>query len=278
VVTETDKLLRRLLGEHVVLTTVLGPGLRPILADPGQITQVLMNLAINARDAMPRGGSLQITTRAAGREVVLILADTGSGMTEAVRARVFEPFFTTKSAGLGTGLGLSVTHGIISQSGGRIVVESAPGRGTTFTIHLPVADRKAIRSATHAVVGDLRGTETLLVVEDQDAVRRGIVRILRSRGYRVMEANDGLAALLTLETYGDAIDLVVTDMVMPEMGGRELAETAALRWPDLPFLFTTGYTTEAVIKRGELQTEIPFLYKPFNADSLLSRVRGVLNA
>jgi CheY-like chemotaxis protein len=246
------------------------------MVDAGQITQVLVNLAVNARDAMPRGGSLRIETTSRGDCAVLIVSDTGSGMADDVRARIFEPFFTTKGA-RGTGLGLSVTHGIVAQCGGTIEVDSELDVGTRFTISLPATAIGEADEAAPAVRGSLAGTETLLVVEDQETVRRAIGRILRARGYRVLEAADGRAALAMLAERGGAVDLVVTDIVMPEMDGRQLAEAAQRRWNALRFLFCTGYTGDEIVRRGVLQTELPFLQKPFESKVLLARVRDCLD-
>jgi two-component system cell cycle sensor histidine kinase/response regulator CckA len=276
IVSETDKMLRRLLGEDVTLTTVLRPGVAPVIVDAGQITQVLVNLAVNARDAMPRGGSLRIETTARGDRAVLIVSDTGSGMADDVRARIFEPFFTTKGA-RGTGLGLSVTRGIVAQCGGTIEVDSELDVGTRFTISLPAATAGEADEAAPAARGSLVGTETVLVVEDQETVRRAIGRILRARGYRVLEAGDGRAALAMLAERGGAVDLVVTDIVMPEMDGRQLAEAAQRRWNALRFLFCTGYTGDEIVRRGVLQTELPCLQKPFESQVLLERVRDCLD-
>jgi two-component system cell cycle sensor histidine kinase/response regulator CckA len=291
ILTETDKLLRRLLGEDITLTTRLHRNLPAVFADAGQLTQVLVNLAVNARDAMPRGGALLVETSqlevvdparfrghlAAGHYVVLTVVDTGCGMTDDVRAHLFEPFFTTKGPGRGTGLGLSVTHGIIKQSGGHIEVESTVGAGTRFTIYLPVAPGEPAPEVDVTAAEMHGGNELILVVEDQATVRRAIGRILRARGYRVLEAADGRRALEMLGEIDGAADLVVTDIVMPEMDGRELAEAARQRWRELAFLFTSGYTGDEIVRRGVLQTEIDFLQKPFDAHALLARVRVCLD-
>jgi CheY-like chemotaxis protein len=292
VILDTEKMLRRLLGEDILLETALAPGLSPVLVDAGQWTQVLMNLAVNARDAMPRGGRLTMETREMeldeaftrtrptlhpGRYVVIGLSDTGAGMTAEVRARIFEPFFTTKPQGRGTGLGLAVVHGIVAQSGGAIEVYSEPGAGTSFRIYLPVAAAVSAVATTTAGSGEVRGTETVMVVEDEESIRRMTTHGLRSQGYNVIQAGDGVEALAVLHRHGGTVDLLVTDVVMPRMDGRALAEAMKVMFPRLKVLYTSGYTDDAVVRHGILQSEVAFLSKPYTPMTLLRRIRQVLD-
>ncbi|OAI54089.1 hypothetical protein AYO44_15475 [Planctomycetaceae bacterium SCGC AG-212-F19] len=292
VVAGLERLLRRLIGEDIVLATTLAQALRRVKIDPGQIEQVLMNLAVNARDAMPQGGTLTISTAnieldeayawnhvdvQPGAYVRLSVADTGTGMTEEVRARVFEPFFTTKDLGKGTGLGLSTVYGIVKQSEGHIDVESAPGTGTTFHVYLPQVIEPA-RPTMHAVprTQALRGTETILLVEDDDVVRALMQTVLERHGYTVMEASHGVEALAIVESYEGPLHLLLTDVVMPHMNGRQLyAQVARLR-PGLKVLYMSGYTGGAIAHLGELEAEAAFLQKPFPAETLARKVREVL--
>ncbi|HEY2824458.1 MAG TPA: PAS domain-containing protein, partial [Gemmatimonadales bacterium] len=291
VVNDTSKMLRRLIGEDVELTINLAPDVSPVLIDPGHFSQVLMNLAVNARDAMPKGGSLTlrtvnfrvteaeqaITDRAPGRYVGITLADTGHGMTPEVRAKVFEPFFTTKGPGRGTGLGLAVVHGIVSQSGGYIDVASTLGTGTTFTILLPVA--KEGLTAEHAEAETTPGgDETILLVEDEEVVRRVAARALRNHGYTVIEARDGADALTVLSRARQEIDLLLTDVVMPRMDGRTLAETIAKSHPATRVIYMSGYTDDAVVRHGVQRAEVQFLQKPYTVCGLLTKVRVALDA
>jgi nitrogen-specific signal transduction histidine kinase len=293
IVREMGGMLRRLVGERIVLRLDLDPSLGDVTADPGQLEQVLANLGVNARDAMPEGGTLTIATANVSRMgmpgatdegipggplVVLIVKDTGTGMDEHVLAHLFEPFFTTKELGRGTGLGLATVYGIVRQSGGQIQVTSRPGEGSTFTVYLPRVESpgRAGAASPGVPVPVPGGTETVLVVEDEEAVRHLICRVLRTKGYRVLEAPHAEAALLMAGSTPAPIDLLVTDMVMPGMGGTALAaELIAVR-PSLRVLFITGYAAEAVERRGELTDASGLLEKPFSADQLARKVREVL--
>ena len=290
VIRETEKMLRRLIGEDVVLTAVLDPNAGRVKVDPTQLGQVLMNLAVNARDAMPKGGKLTIETAAvkldeayvrkhpeasAGRFVRISVTDTGTGMAAERIARIFEPFFTTKGVGLGTGLGLAVVHGIIHQSGGHIEVSSEVGCGTTFKVYLPAAD-EPLSSVPLTEEGDLHGTGTILLVEDEDGVRGMATLALRTYGYAVLPASSGRDALGVLEKHDGGIDLLITDVVMPGMDGRELADALRSRMPHLKVLYVSGYTDDAVVRHGVSQEEMAFLHKPFTLAELASKVRQTL--
>jgi PAS domain S-box-containing protein len=293
VVADMDKILRRLIGEDIELMTVLAPGLGSVKADPGQIEQVIMNLAVNARDAMPGGGRLSIETREVdlpeapdprgpGRYVMLALSDNGCGMDAETASHVFEPFFTTKSQGTGTGLGLSTSYGIIRQSGGLIRVESAPGRGATFRIYLPIVAGGAKTAAAETeveVAGAVanRGTETVLLVEDEEVVRELAREVLEMNGYTVLETRDVEDAQRICSRHGGAIHLMLTDVVMPQMSGRELAERLAPLRPDMRVLYMSGYTDDAIVLRGVLESGTAFLQKPFSPDDLAAKVREVLD-
>ena len=278
-VNDTRKMLRRMVGEDVVIRTSLEPELGRVRIDPGYLVQVLMNLAVNARDAMPRGGTLTITTRNvdATREVMVSVSDTGCGMPPEVKARVFEPLFTTKGVGKGTGLGLSVVRGIIDQAGGRIEIDTQVDAGTELRIYLPIEDAPADPIANIAGAGS-HGNEKLLVVDDDPHVRQSIARALRGRGYDVHEASDGQAALKLLRDHGSEIALLVTDVVMPVMDGRELVETARRRRPSLPVLYMSGYIDDAVLLHGVERAQIAVLEKPFRGYELAERVRQVIDA
>lgn len=292
VVLENEKMLRRLIGEDVQLTTHLDPTLEPVRLDPGQIGQVIMNLAVNARDAMPTGGKLVIETAPftlndthagvvseakPGRYVLLAIRDTGTGITPEVRAHLFEPFFTTKEPGKGTGLGLATVYGIVKQSGGFICVESEPGRGTAFKLYFPVASGRATAEPSSPAQKPLAcGTETILLVEDEEALRAMASTVLRQAGYRVLEAGQGTEALRLAEQHPEPIHLLITDVVMPEMGGRELVERLCQQRPDLKVLYLSGYTDDAVVRHGVLQEGMAFLQKPFKLAALTSKVRQVL--
>src|SRR6059036_1762285 len=293
VVQGVEKMLRRVIGEDVDLVTALDLNVGSVKADVGQLEQVLMNLAVNARDAMPTGGKLTIETAnvehdpdyAREREaallrrcVMLAVSDTGIGMDEATKARIFEPFFTTKEAGKGTGLGLATVYGIVQQSGGFIWVYSEPGHGTTFKIYPPQVEASAQGRAAGAAPGDLpRGTETILLVEDAAAVRAVTRQVLERQGYTVLEAANGAAALQTAAGHPGPIHLLLTDVVMPVLSGRQLADQLAKVRPDAKVLYASGYTDDAVVRHGVLEAGISYLQKPFTADSLARKVREVLD-
>jgi two-component system cell cycle sensor histidine kinase/response regulator CckA len=288
------QVLRWLIGEQVELTLRTDPGLGLVKVDPAQLEQVLMNLAVNARDAMPHGGRLTIETQDVepsaspaqtpcdvppGRRARLAVSDTGHGMDEATKARIFEPFFTTKAVGQGTGLGLSLVHGVVRQSGGHIEVSSEVGRGSTFTISLPVVAEVARPDTELPGRFEIpKGTETVLLVDDDDAVRRLSGRILRSHGYTVIEARNGEEALQAARGSALPIDLLLTDVVMPRMGGRQLAAVLAAEQPGLKVLFVSGYTTENVDRADVRERGEDYLPKPFTPLVLASKVREVLDA
>jgi two-component system, cell cycle sensor histidine kinase and response regulator CckA len=289
-VDDMETMLRRLIGEDVQLSTALAPGLRHIRGDIGLISQVLMNLAVNARDAMPLGGTLTIATRnvdldeayarthagaVAGPCASLVVTDTGSGMSPDVRARAFEPFFTTKGVGRGSGLGLAVVHGIAEQIGARIELESEVGAGTTFTILFPAVD-EPLPVRAPADPEALEGAGTVLLVEDEEGVRRLARLILERQGYCVLEADSGEDAIRLLERHTGPLDLVVTDVVMPGIDGRDVADATKARFPQAKVLYLSGYTSDAVVRRGILHHEVAFLQKPFSPTSLAAKVRDVL--
>ncbi len=283
-----EKMLRRLIGEDVQLVTRLDPGAAPVLIDAGQLEQVVLNLAVNARDAMPRGGTLTIVTRPVtlddaaasrhpdarpGRHTCIEVTDTGTGMTPEIMARIFEPFFTTKGVGKGTGLGLATAFGIVRTAGGHIQVVSAPGAGTTFTIYLPAT--AAVAAAATPVDRPAAGSETILLVEDDPGVRRSTRISLGRLGYRVLEAS-GPTTALALATAHPEIDLLLTDVVMPEGSGPELAAVLAGRRPDLAVLFMSGYIDDAITRHGIVASD-SFLHKPFTPRTLRERVRAALD-
>jgi two-component system, cell cycle sensor histidine kinase and response regulator CckA len=293
-VTDTEKMLRRLIGEDITLTATLGQSLGRVKADAGQIEQVILNLAINARDAMPQGGKLTIETRDVelgyeyalmhpkvrpGRYVLLAVNDTGFGMSRETQTHIFEPFFTTKGQGKGTGLGLAMVYGIVTQGGGHIDVHSELGRGTSFKIYLPSVDEspspgnKSFPPTPNAP----RGDETILLIEDEEAVRNITKITLESLGYTVLQASNGVEALQLCDGNPEPIHLVVTDVVMPEMGGREVAERLSMCRPLTRVLFLSGYPDDAVVRHGILKAETAFLQKPFKALGLAKKVRDVLD-
>jgi CheY-like chemotaxis protein len=243
--------------------------------DRGHLVQVILNLAVNARDAMPTSGRLSLTTRNVGADVVLEVSDTGTGMTPDVLARACEPFFTTKEQGKGTGMGLAVVHGIIDSASGRLEIDSTVTVGTTFRIVLPAFDGPA-QAARKPTESATRGVENILIVDDDDYVRRATARALRSRGYAVVEASSGRAALIALTSA--PYDLLLTDIVMPGMSGRVLAEAACARFPDLKIMFMTGYTDDAVVHDGVATGVVDLIEKPFTIPALASKVRQVLDA
>jgi len=292
VVDSLQKILRRVIGEDVELATALAPDLGAVKADVGQLEQVLMNLTVNARDAMPTGGKLTIETAnvehdpayararegaAVSRFVMLAVTDTGVGMDEATKARIFEPFFTTKEAGKGTGLGLATVYGIVNQSGGFIWVYSEPGSGTSFKIYLPRVDAPAEGVKAAGSVSVPRGTETVLLVEDAAAVRAVAKQVLQRQGYTVLEAPHGEAALHLAQKHRGPIHLLLTDVVMPVLSGRRLAEQLAPLRPDMKVLYASGYTDDSVVRHGILESGTAYLQKPFTPDSLARKVREVLD-
>jgi len=293
VIRDTELILRRLIGENITMAVVLEQSLGQVRADPGQLVQVLINLAVNARDAMPSGGQLTIesgnrdvgaggaiTHRGLreGRYVVIQVRDTGIGMDEETKTRIFEPFFTTKPPGHGTGLGLSTAYGIVKQSGGYIAVDTAPGEGTTFTIMLPrVFDSQdALQPTASAQPLHDRRRGTVLLVEDEAAVREAAKRMLRKYGFDVVEAKNGQDALMLWETVADRIDLVLTDVVMPAVGGAELARTLRARRPSLRVCFMSGYTQGTLELSTLDEAATRFLAKPFTADQLIGTLRELL--
>jgi signal transduction histidine kinase/CheY-like chemotaxis protein/PAS domain-containing protein len=293
IVADMRSMLGRLLGEDVEFALTTAPGLGRVVADPGQIEQVVMNLAVNARDAMPDGGNLKIELSnveldaayalahpgvLAGPYVVLTTSDTGTGMDAATRERIFEPFFTTKKQGKGTGLGLSTVFGIVEQSHGHIGVDSESGRGTRFDVYLPRTDRTADERVSVRPAAVPRGSETILLVEDEEEVRSVASTILRRGGYRVLDASNGGEAFLIAMDFEAKIDLLLTDIVMPRMSGRKLAQQLVAKRPEMKLIFTSGYTDDAGLHSGVLEEGIAFLQKPFTPDVLLRKVRAVLDA
>ncbi len=293
-VADIEKILRRLIGEDVELRTALAPALGAVRADPSQLEQVVMNLAVNARDAMPRGGKLTIETAnveldeayarehppvTPGRYVLLAVSDTGMGMDAKTKSHLFEPFFTTKEQGKGTGLGLSTVYGIVKQSGGYIWVYSEPGHGTTFKIYLPRVEAKVETVApAPAPAGSLSGSETVLVAEDHDDVRRLTQKVLASRGYTVLVSANGPEALRVAAQHAAPIHLLVTDVVMPGMSGREVGLLLAPRRPEMRVLYLSGYADESIVHHGVLEPGLAFLQKPFTPEGLARKVREVLDA
>jgi nitrogen-specific signal transduction histidine kinase len=287
----TARLLNRLIGEHIELTTELAPSLGAIWADPAQLEQVLMNLALNARDAMPAGGRLRIETTAVeldsdfaaaypgvapGPHVAVTISDTGHGMTPEIMAQVFEPLFTTKPKGAGTGLGLGISHGIVRQNCGHIAVSSTPGEGTTFRLYFPRMASEALSVSKQESPTMLGGTETILLAEDDASVRCIAGRTLRLLGYAVLEAANGAEALAVAETHRGPIHLLITDVIMPQLGGRSLAEQLYPARQELRVLFTSGYTAD-VLTDLLLHPEVAFLGKPYAPDHLAWRVREILD-
>lgn len=293
VVKEMEKMIRRLIGEDIHLRTMLSPDLGSIKADPGQIEQVVLNLAVNGRDAMPKGGRLIIETsnvyldnKYAARHIavkpgpyaLLAVSDTGIGINEEEQKHIFEPFFTTKEIGKGTGLGLSTVYGIVKQSGGNIWVYSEVGLGTTFKIYLPRVDEGAeVYKPGVEQEEALQGSETILVAEDEEVVRRLVREVLKSYGYKVLEAGNGGAAFLICERYKEPIQMLLTDVIMPEMGGRELADRLAQLRPGIKVLYMSGYTDDAIVHHGVLDDDVPFIQKPFAPHALAQKVREVLS-
>jgi len=292
VVSDVEQLLRRSLGEHVELRTSLSPGLWSVLADPGQLEQVLLNLAVNARDAMPGGGTLSIETDnlhvdddyasgrhglKAGRYVRLRISDTGTGMPRDVLERVFEPFFTTKPKGEGTGLGLTTVYGIITQAEGHAQIYSEPGLGTTFTVLLPATDQRAKPAEAPRPRRRVRGGETVLVVEDEDAMREVTRRILARNGYQVLTAASGEDAITMVTESDQDIELLITDVVMPRLLGRQVAEQISAIRPSIRVLYMSGYAQPVLASQGTLDPGVILIEKPFTEADLLDRVRNVLD-
>jgi PAS domain S-box-containing protein len=292
-VSEIEKMLQRLIGADIELRTALEPELGRIKGDPGQIEQVLMNLVVNARDAMEGGGKLTIETQnvyvddgyvsqhlavTPGSYVMLAVSDTGIGMDEQTQKRIFEPFFTTKELGQGTGLGLSTVYGIVKQSGGNIWVYSEVGQGTTFKVYLPRVDEEAqVYKVSLQTQEGLSGKETILLAEDEEIVRKLVCEVLKSQGYEVLEAANGSAALLLCERLQGPIHLMITDIVMPEMSGRELTDRLAGLRPEMKVLFMSGYTDDTIVRHGLLESDLAFLQKPFTPHALARKVREVLD-
>jgi hypothetical protein len=295
VVSDIEKMLRRLIGEDVQLITVFGEDLGRVKADPGQMAQVIVNMAVNARDAMPEGGKLIIETgnvnldetyarsrpdARAGPHVMLGISDTGHGMSADTLSHMFEPFFTTKEQGKGTGLGLATVYGIVRQSGGHVMVYSEPGRGTTFKVYLPRfgEEEEDALAAPVAIEPSPPGTETILLVEDEASLRVMIREILESAGYKVLEGPTPEEALAAASAHAGIIHLVLTDVVLPRMSGRQLAEALRSSRPEARVLFISGYTDDAISHHGILEPGVHFLQKPFTTDALVRKVREVLDA
>ncbi|MBN1346072.1 MAG: PAS domain-containing protein [Phycisphaerae bacterium] len=290
---DLDKMLRRLITENIVLETITESELRPVLADAGHLEQVVVNLVVNGADAMPDGGRLTIETSnveldegylathaevAAGSYVLLTVSDTGCGMTPETCERIFEPFFTTKPRGKGTGLGLATAYGIVKQSGGHIAVYSEPGRGTTFKIYLPVTEGLSVAADRAPIVAEpLGGNETLLLVEDDRSVGELAAQVLRSVGYTVLTASGGKEALLEVARHREPIGMLITDVIMPDMNGRQLSQALLIERPGLAVLFISGYTSNVIAHHGVLDEGVELLEKPFTRHQLLARVRAVLD-
>ncbi|HWC96228.1 MAG TPA: ATP-binding protein [Candidatus Sulfopaludibacter sp.] len=293
VVSEMEHMLRPVIGEYIKLETSLAPGLAKVTADSGQMEQVIVNLILNARDAMPDGGRIQITTSNCqldaqsarenevepGMGVVLTVADTGSGIEASKIGQVFEPFFTTKAKGKGTGLGLSTVRDIVRQSGGCIEVHSEPGRGASFAIWLPALSRPSDQGRGLSLVHTAEpGHETILLVEDEESVRRLLVHLLRKNGYQVLEAANAEEALKTFGERGGEIQLMLTDMVMPGISGRVLAEKILEQRPETRIIFMSGYTDDVLVRTGALSPGMTFLQKPLRPDVLAAKVRAALDS
>ena len=294
VVGDTERMLRRVIREDVQLVTDLDPRLASIKADPEQLERVLLNLVMNARDAMPRGGQLTIETNNVvldevnckehvdippGRYVMLTVTDTGVGMSPEIQPHIFEPLFTTKEPGTGSGLGLAIVDGIVKQSEGHIGVVSEPGQGACFKIYLPCVEEVArLRQASQEPAPSVRGTETILLVEDDEAVRKATCDLLHGFGYNVLEARDGEDALLVSSQHPEPISLLVTDVVMPRLGGPALAEQLLALRPGLKTLYISGYTDRTVMRSDVAHEPVAFLHKPFSPASLGAKIREVLHS
>jgi len=289
---DLDKLLRRLLGEDIDVVTTLDAALGAVRADSGQLEQVVVNLAVNARDAMPSGGRLTLETRNAeldetyarehqpvrpGRYVMFALSDTGTGMSPETMSHMFEPFFTTKEAGKGTGLGLATVYGIVKQSGGYVWCYSELGHGTTFKVYLPRVDEPVDRLPVRVAARPTRGSETVLIVEDEAALRALTRRVLEKHGYTVLDASDADAAAALAREHAGPIHLLLADVVLPGGSGRALADALLVQRAALKVLFMSGYTEDAIVHRGVLARDTPFIGKPFAAETLAAKVREVLD-
>jgi two-component system cell cycle sensor histidine kinase/response regulator CckA len=290
-VAQSMKLLQRVIGEDIVVLTHPQPDLGRVKADPIHIDQALMNLVVNARDAMPNGGTLTIETAniflddsyadrhmdvKSGRYCMLAVSDTGTGMTPEVKSRIFEPFFTTKESGKGTGLGLSIVYGVVKQSGGDIMVYSEAGKGTTFKLYFPMAEGSAVMAETNGRAEELRGSETVLLCEDEERIRKLVYAMLAKQGYKVLEAGAPDAAMRMAREYAGPIDLLLTDIVMPKMNGFELAKSVFEVRPEIKVLYMSGYTDNRVNTGWVLEANVPFLHKPFTAAGLTQKVREAL--
>ncbi|HUN79316.1 MAG TPA: ATP-binding protein [Solirubrobacteraceae bacterium] len=293
VVGDVEQLLRRTLGEHVELQSALAPDLDRILIDPGQLEQILINLAVNARDAMPDGGVLRIDTAnvdidecyassrpglSTGSYVRLRVSDSGEGMSQATLERAFDPFFTTKPPGQGTGLGLATVYGIVQQAGGRAQIYSEPGVGTTFTALLPATEREPARERAEPTVTRSAASRTILLVEDEHALREVTARILSQAGYRVLSAANGPEALTVSREHSEPFDLLLTDVIMPQMAGPQLAELVRAEYPETRVMFMSGFAQPILDTGGHLQDGMTLIEKPFSAPTLLARVGDVLEA
>jgi signal transduction histidine kinase/ActR/RegA family two-component response regulator len=289
---DSKLMLSRLIGEDIAVHTALARELGLVMADPGQVSQIIINLAVNARDAMPTGGRLTLETANVdldphyaqdhlgvrpGRYVMLAVSDTGGGMDAETQARIFEPFFTTKEVGKGTGLGLSTVYGIVQQSGGHTAVYSEPGHGSTFKVYLPRVEDPSLPQEEAPIQIAPLGTETILVVEDDTAVRHLTITVLEGCGYTVVATGEPDEALFMVEQRGDAIDLLLTDVVMPGLSGRQLVEQLRVAHPLLKVLYTSGYTEDAIVRHGVLTAECAFIGKPASPLALAQKVRAVLD-
>ena len=290
----TEKMLRRLIGEDIELVTILKPGLGQVKADPGQIEQVIMNLALNSRDAMPKGGRLTIETANVnlddgyvrdhpevqpGPYVLLAVSDTGIGMDAETQKRIFEPFFTTKEKGKGTGLGLAMVYGIVRQSGGHIWVYSELNVGTVFKLYFPRSQET--HAASHTPVQQprsVRGSETILLVEDEESLRKLVKSILQRKGYAVLAPEDVMEALDIAQKHAGPIHLLLTDVIMPKMSGRDLAEQVVSFHKETRVVYMSGYTDDAIVQHGVLDSGVSFVQKPFSPDAIARKVREVLDA